>query len=88
MTYEIKVIVKTDGRNFNKSYIVDEYEFCKKGQLDAVKFHKIDKGGKTRYTWIEIPNAYQMKTYYKSFKVEICEASTGRKIEEVFLGEE
>lgn len=84
MTYEIKVISEEmSGRKFNDSYIVDEYEICKKGKLDAVKFHKINKSGKTRYTWVEIPNAYQMSKYYKSFKIEICEATTGRKIEEV-----
>lgn len=84
MTYEIKVISEDmNGKKYNNSYIVDEYEFCKKGKLDAIKFHKVNKGGKTRYTWVEIPNAYQMSKYYKSFKIQICEATTGRKIEEV-----
>ena len=84
MTYEIKVIQEElNGRNINRSYLVDEYEFGKKGRLDAIKFHKVGKAGKTRYTWVEIPNAYQMSKYTKYFKIEICEATTGRKIEEV-----
>ena len=84
MTYEIKVMSEDmNGKKYNNSYIVDEYEFCKKGKCDAVKFHKIDKAGKTRYTWVEIPNAYQMNKYMKSFSIVICEATTGRKIEEV-----
>lgn len=84
MTYEIKVISETlNGKKFDTSYIADEYQFCTKNGLDAVKFHKVNKGGKTRYTWQEVPNAYQMKNYYKSFKIVICEATTGRKLEEI-----
>ena len=82
MTYEVKMIATTtDGRNIKDSKLTDSYpEMATKGGLDAVKFIA---QGKTRYTWFEIPNDYQMKTYYKSFEITISEATTGKNIAKI-----
>ena len=48
--------------------------------LDAVRFLK---EGKKRYSWIQIPNDYQMSKYYKSFCLTISEATTGKNITKI-----
>ena len=69
MTFEIKVMSEEmNGRKYNASYIVDEYEFCKKGTLDAVKFHKVNKGGKTRYTWGRNPECLSDEQVHQVFQ--------------------
>lgn len=78
MKYEIKVArAEKDGRNGNWSYIATEVELTEKNGLEVVKFKK---EGKSRYTWFEIPNDYQMKKYVDKFELVITEATTGRRI--------
>lgn len=78
MLFEIKVEQNMkDGRTIKESYIAEDYEMTTKSGLDAVKFHK---QGKAKFTWVEVPNKYQMEKFVESFKIEVCEATTGRKI--------
>lgn len=78
MKFEVKVMAKEkNGRAFNYSDIATECELTKKGKLDAVKYLK---EGKSRYTWQEIPNDYQMSKYYESFEIVITEATTGKRV--------
>lgn len=78
MKYEIKVnIICKDGRRKNESELTDTVEFAKRGALECAKYIK---AGKTRFTWVEMPNDYQMKKYYDKYEVIITEAETGRKI--------
>ena len=78
MMYEIKVNVRwKDGREVKESNLSNTVEFAKRNGLDAIKFIK---EGKTKFTWIELPNEYQMKTCYDTFEVVITEVTTGKQI--------
>ena len=79
--YEIKMRFEAiDGRVVEESKTATSYERTTKGGLDAIKFLQPEK---SRFTWYEIPNAYQMKNYYKSYTVTISEATTGKNIEKI-----
>lgn len=78
MRYEIKANwIRHDGREIKIDEIATSFEMTTRGRLNAIKFLKENK---TRFTWIEIPNDYQMKTYFKSFELTISEATTGKNI--------
>lgn len=81
MLYEIKVAsLKKDGRNSKESFITEGFEFTTKEGLQAVRFVQ---HGKTRNTWIQVPNDFQMKNYFGSFELTICEATTGKNIHKI-----
>lgn len=77
MKYEIKVKVVKRGIETNNSYIATEVELATRNGLNAIK---LMQEGKKRYTWIEIPNDYQMAKYIEKFEIVIAEATTGRRI--------
>lgn len=79
MTYEIKANwTRHDGKEVKPfDEIATTFEMATKDGLNAIKFLKENK---TRFTWIEIPNEYQMTKYFKSFELTICEATTGKNI--------
>lgn len=78
MKYEIRKTVKETGRD-EKSYtkIVTEIATAKRRTLDVIKYRE---EGKSKFTWIEIPNDYQMKNFYDSFEMIITEIKTGKVI--------
>ena len=78
MKYEIKIRIETiDGRKSEKSEMTSTCEMARRNGLDAIKYIK---EGKSRYTWVDVPNEYQMKRYYKSFEVMVIEATTGKAV--------
>ena len=78
MTYEIKTRWEMkNGNKVEKAELTNACEMATRNGLDAIKYIK---EGKTRYTWIEVPNDYQMKNYYNSFEVVVIEATTGKAI--------
>lgn len=82
MTYEIKMVaIEKNGRIIKDSKLTDNYpEMATKGGLEAIKFVA---QGKTRFTWFEIPNDYQMRTYFESYEITISEATTGKNITKI-----
>jgi hypothetical protein len=82
MTYEVKyTAIEKSGRTVEESKLTDSYpEMTNRNGLDAIKF--IVKG-KTRFTWFEIPNDYQMNKYYERVEITVSEATTGKNIAKI-----
>ena len=62
--------IKVNNQLCSRTCEAVDYCFERKDGLDHVKFHK---PGHSRFTWIPIPNEYQMSEYFKSFKLHIYE---------------
>ena len=73
MTYEIRTYERICGKDYRKTYLVDDYKrvTCKKG--DCIKFKQ---EGKKSCTYI---NAVA-SSYHEAFELTICEATTGKNI--------
>lgn len=73
MTYEIKTYERICGKDYRKSYIVNDYErvTCKKG--DCIRFKQEEKKS---YTYIHAI----AESYHEDFEITICEATTGKNI--------
>lgn len=73
MTYEIKTYERICGKDYRKTYIVNDYErtICKKG--DCFRFKQ---NGKASYTYIHAV----AESYHEAFEVTISEATTGKNI--------
>lgn len=81
MTYEINTITtRKNGKVITMNCLATEYEMATKDGLNAIKALPENK---SRYKWFEIPNDYQMNTYFQSFELTISEATTGKNIYKV-----
>lgn len=78
MTYEIRVkFEETAGRKIDYTDKATQIMFSHKRDIEIIKYKKL---GKTRFTWLELPTEYQMKKYYKFFKVTIKRVEMGEEI--------
>lgn len=83
-TYDIRVKFETtDQRNIDYTDRATEIMFSHKGDIEMIGYKKPEK---KRFKWVSIPNEYQMKKYYKFFRVTIKRVETGEEIYEVIMG--
>ncbi len=81
MTYEVKFrLTHKSGKVITENVIATAIEFGKREGLDAIK---VLPEGKNRWKWFEIPNDYQMNTYYDNWSLTIAEATTGKNVYKV-----
>lgn len=78
MTYDIRVKFEAkDQRKIDYTDRATEIMFTTKDGLDVIKYMRVEK---KRFTWLSLPNEYQMEKYYESFQVTIKRVETGEEI--------
>lgn len=77
MMFDIKVKIDwKDGRLNEHTDYATEVHFATKNGNNAIKYLK---EGKNRFTWLEIPNEWQLNKFYNAFEVNVIESTTGKK---------